>query len=72
MAEQLIDMSETFTPEGLAKLKRGQVLVFNYEGTRVEYKIVRLNKKSHKLLAKRVDLLTIDQFNEVLAKRGKK
>lgn len=38
----LIDMTEAFTPEGIAKLKKKQVLVFERDGEKQAYKIVSL------------------------------
>lgn len=37
-----INITDTLTPAGLKKLQVGQVLVFNYEGSRNEYKIMRI------------------------------
>lgn len=40
------EISDVLTHEGIKKLKQGQILVFNFEGSRNEYKITKLNKKS--------------------------
>ncbi len=40
------DLSEAFTPEGIKKLHKGQLLRFDYEGSITEFIITRLNKKS--------------------------
>lgn len=42
------EISDVLTKEGIAKLKVGQILMFSYEGSRNEYKITKLNKKSGK------------------------
>lgn len=45
------DISDVLTHEGIDKLKAGQILIFDYEGTRNELKITKINKKSHKAWA---------------------
>lgn len=66
MAKQIIeDLSDVFTKEGVQKLKKGQLLRFDYEGSINEFVITSLNKKSGKVLAKQVftrhpDDVTID------------
>jgi len=54
LATQSEDISDIFTPEGIARIKKDQVLMFEYEGERVELKITKVNKKSGKVFAKRV------------------
>lgn len=69
MTTRSIDMSEAFTPEGINKLKQGQVLIFDFEGSKNEYKITKINKKSSKVWAKPTTLYTeeqmIDKWDEV-------
>lgn len=48
------EIGEILTKEGLNKLRIGQVLMFNYEGCRNEYKITRINRKAHKCWVKRI------------------
>lgn len=48
------DIGEAFTKEGLAKLKTGQLLRFNFEGSVNEYIITKLNRKSGKVFARQV------------------
>ncbi len=48
------EISDIFTPEGIAKLKRGQILRFNYEGSINELKITYINKKTQKVRAVKV------------------
>lgn len=44
-------------PDGIIKdLKAGQVLRFNYEGSRIEKKVMKLNKKSGKCWVKDVSM----------------
>jgi hypothetical protein len=46
------NLSEAFTQEGINKLKQGQLLRFNYEGSINEYIITKLNRKSGKVYGK--------------------
>lgn len=48
------DLSDIFTKEGAQKLKKGQLLRFNFEGSITEFVITRLNKKSGKVMGKEV------------------
>lgn len=48
------DLSEIFTKEGIQKLKKGQLLRFDYEGSVTEFIITRLNKKSGIVIGKEV------------------
>lgn len=38
------EITDIFTPEGIKKLKKGQILVFNNEGVKTELKITRIAK----------------------------
>lgn len=40
------DISDIFTKEGIQKLKKGQILRFNYEGSINELRITYINKKT--------------------------
>ena len=55
------DLSDVFTPVGIQKLKVGQILIFNYEGSRNEFKITRLNKKKHIVRAIKVTTYAPDE-----------
>lgn len=55
------EISDVLTPEGIDKLKAGQILIFNYEGTRNELKITKINKKSHRAWAIPIKTYTQDQ-----------
>lgn len=48
------EIGDMLTKEGIQKLKVGQILMFDYEGSRNEYKITRLNRKAHKCWVKKV------------------
>lgn len=64
------DLSEIFTKEGIQKLKKGQLLRFNYEGSLTEFVITRLNKKSGIVIGKEVttyhpdEVQTEDKFGD--------
>ena len=53
------DISDVFTKEGIQKLKKNQLLRFNFEGSLIEFIITHINKKSGKVRAKRTT--TYDQ-----------
>jgi hypothetical protein len=59
------EISDVLTPEGLQKLKVGQILIFNYEGSRNEFKVTKLNKKSGKCWVKPVTTYSEDQVDVV-------
>lgn len=46
------EISDVLTLEGIQKLKVGQILMFDYEGSRNEYQVTKLNKKSGKCWVK--------------------
>lgn len=54
MTEHTEDLSEVFTKEGIKKLKKGQLLRFDYEGSKTEFIVTRLNKKSHIVIGTQV------------------
>lgn len=41
------NIGQMFTDEGLAKLSKGQILIFTNESEKVSYKITKINKKEH-------------------------
>lgn len=55
------DISEVFTPKGLAKIKTGQLLRFDYEGNITEYIITKINRKSSKVWAREVKTYLPDE-----------
>ena len=55
------DLSDVFTKAGIQKLKKGQLLRFDYEGSLNEFIITKLNKKSGLVLAKPVRTFRSDQ-----------
>ena len=72
-----MEIGDEFTKEGLAKLKTGQILIYDMEGTRTELKITKINRKSHKCYVKETKTYTQEQFDnlsgeeyERLAKHG--
>lgn len=61
-----IDMTDQFTPEGIARLEKGQVLVFDYEGSRNEYKIMRI--RHGKVWVKHITLY--DPNDDIFSDKG--
>jgi hypothetical protein len=63
-------IDDILTKEGLAKLKVGQILRFDYEGSINEMQITKINRKGHKCWAKRVrtyhpdEIQTVDAFGD--------
>lgn len=70
---KLEDLSDLFTKEGVKKLKKGQLLRFNYEGSTTEFIIKRLNKKSGVVMGELVttyhpdEVQTEDKFGDKAA-----
>ncbi len=60
---RLEDMGDIFTEEGRSKLKKGQVLVFDFEGSEASYKVMKIDGEH--VWVKRVTLFTEDQVNIV-------
>lgn len=65
MSAKVHEIGEELTKEGLAKLKVGQVLVFDYEGSRTELKITKINRKSHKCWVKEVKLYSQQEVDDM-------
>jgi len=59
------DITDVFTPSGIAKLKRGQLLRFEYEGSINEFIITYLNRKTPRVMARRTNTYTPDQVEIV-------
>lgn len=51
-----MEIGDQLTEEGIQRLKVGQVLIFDYEGSPLHLKITKLNRKSHKCWVKDVTL----------------
>lgn len=56
------DLSEAFTKEEVKTLHVGQLLGFNYEGSRNDFIITRINKKSGKVFARPTITMSKDEF----------
>lgn len=65
--EEITDM---LTPKGLAELKVGQVLTFNYEGSPIHLKITRRTKA--RVWARHIRLFKQDEITVVDKRRKKK
>lgn len=59
-------IDDVLTPEGIAKLKTGQVLLFNYEGSPLHLKVRR--KVNGKVWAERIRLFTEEEIQTELEK----
>lgn len=46
------EIGSEFTKEGIAKLKKGMLLRFIYEGSPIEFIVTKLNRKSGKVWVK--------------------
>lgn len=57
------EISDILTDKAFKDLKVGQILMFNYEGSRNDYKITKINRKSKKCWVKKVTTYSTDQVN---------
>lgn len=63
------EIGSEFTTEGLQKLKKGQLLRFDFEGSMIEFIVTSKNIKQHKLWVKDVTTYHPDQVK--ITKDGK-
>ena len=63
-----IDLTPELTEQGIAKLKKGQVLVFDFEGSRNEFRIVQI--KDGKVWVKPVTLMSMDEAEAKMEAEG--
>lgn len=66
-----VDIGEVLTPEFKAEIKQGTVLVFNKDGIKTNYKVMRRDKKTGKIWAYPIPLYTIDEFNALMGQQDK-
>lgn len=45
MANKWVDMTPELTPEGIAVMKVGKLLIFDFEGSRTKFKVMRVTKE---------------------------
>lgn len=64
------DISDILTPEGVARLKVGQVMIFTFEGSPIHLKIMR--KRNGKVWAKPVHLYTEEEMKTEVRIKDKK
>lgn len=57
------EISDILTDKAFKDLKVGQILMFNFEGSRNDYKITKINRKSKKCWVKKVTTYSTDQVN---------
>lgn len=63
------DVSDVLTAEGANKVQVGQVLVFDFEGSKIRLKIRR--KSKGKVWAERVELYTEDEVQKMSIRERK-
>lgn len=61
------DLTDTFYKD--KSIKKGSVLIFDFEGSPTHLKIVRLNRKSKICIVKEVNLITEKELQEKLDAR---
>ena len=54
-----IDITDDLTPEGIDRLKVGQIMMFDYEGSRIDLKVML--KRDHRVYVKPVKTYSPDQ-----------
>lgn len=65
-----LNISDIFTPQGIQKLKKGQLLRFNMEGSYTELLVTYVNKKAGKVYAKETKTFTPDEVADIEAAKG--
>lgn len=58
---QVEEISDILTDKAFKELKIGQILMFNYEGSRNEYKITKINRKAKRCWVKKVTTYSTDE-----------
>lgn len=59
------NITDILTEDGAEKIKVGQVLIFDYEGSAIHLKVVR--KRNGKVWAKKTHLYTQEEYDAVQA-----
>lgn len=69
---ELIDISNDMTDAFYADpdIKRGKVLIFNFEGSETHLKIVKLNRRKKTCFVEEIKLLTEKELNDELSGRN--
>lgn len=57
------EISDILTDKAFKELKIGQILMFSFEGSRNDYKITKINRKSKKCWAKKVTTYSTDEID---------
>jgi hypothetical protein len=60
---QVEEISDILTDKAFKELKIGQILMFNYEGSRNEYKITKINRKAKRCWVKKVTTYSPDKID---------
>lgn len=63
MVDKLINISEDMTPEFYKdkNMKKGVILIYSYEGSKTNLKIVRLNRSKKICLVEEIKLYTTEE-----------
>jgi hypothetical protein len=64
-----MEISDIFTPEGIEKIKVGQILVFDNDKGKTELKITKIDRKNKKVYAKETITFSPNEVS-VLGKRN--
>ena len=57
-----MEITDTISPEGIDKLKKGQILIFTNDKERIDLKITRIDRKNHRIWAERVITFRSDEI----------
>lgn len=66
------EISELLTDKAKKELKTGQVLIFEQEGSKVEWKVRRIDRKRNKFYIAPVYLMTPEELNKKLEGKDEK
>lgn len=57
------EISDILTDKAFKELKQGQILMFNFEGSRNDYKITKINRKAKRCWVRKVNTYSTDDVN---------
>lgn len=64
-----LEITDILTPEGIEKLEKGKILIFDKDGQRAELKITKVDKKNQRVWAQKVVTYRTD---EIVISTGRK
>ncbi len=65
------EITDVISDEGFDRLKVGNVLTFDYEGSRSDYKITRMNKTNRRIWARQIKTYDPSEVG-IVDKKGRK